>query len=161
MPYSDGDIRAVGQGDGKDWPPNCLVGGLARMTFDASAHPPSCAGLHISPPREAFKHFEGGCDTEMTVGISLACMYDPCSGQFRHIDTDGAIETGTDSIRSGVNCDGVADKQYSVVVPLEQATFGDNIKYVCGVGPLVQGEVVIKRRGRGHNVVLVPSRSEL
>ena len=30
---TDGDARAVGQGDGEDWPANCLAGCLTRLTF--------------------------------------------------------------------------------------------------------------------------------
>lgn len=44
--------RVVGQGDGKDWQVNCLVGGVSHRPFEAVAH-------HINPPLEAFKHFEG------------------------------------------------------------------------------------------------------
>ena len=33
-------------------------------------------------------------------------------------------------------------KQDSIVVPLDQAAFGDEIEYVCEVGALVRGDVV-------------------
>ena len=36
----------------------------------------------------------------------------------------------------------VADKQDSIVVTLDQAAFGSEIKYVCGVGSLMRGNVV-------------------
>ena len=36
----------------------------------------------------------------------------------------------------------VAGKQYSIVVILEQAAFGSEIKYVCGVGTLMRGNVI-------------------
>ena len=36
----------------------------------------------------------------------------------------------------------VAGKQYSIVVTLDQAVFGSEIKYVCGVGTLMRGNVV-------------------
>ena len=36
----------------------------------------------------------------------------------------------------------VADKQYSIVVTLDQAVFGSEIKYVFGVGTLMRGNVV-------------------
>ena len=36
----------------------------------------------------------------------------------------------------------VADKQYSNMVTLDQAAFGSEIKYVCGVGTLMRGIVV-------------------
>ena len=37
---------------------------------------------------------------------------------------------------------GAADKQYSMVVTLDQAAFDGEIKYVCGVRALVRGDVV-------------------
>ena len=36
----------------------------------------------------------------------------------------------------------VAEKQYSIVVTLDQAAFGSEIKYTCGVGTLMRGDVV-------------------
>ena len=36
----------------------------------------------------------------------------------------------------------VADKQYSIVVTLDQAAFGSAIEYICGVGTLVREDVV-------------------
>ena len=77
----------------------------------------------------------------------MACMHDPRSGQKGHIDANGVIErrpprTGRGTIWSGGYCDGVADKQYSIVVTLDQAAFGGEIKYVCGVGALMRGNVV-------------------
>ena len=77
----------------------------------------------------------------------MACMHDPRSGQKGHIDANGVVErgpsrTGREIIWSGGYCDGVADNQYSIVVTLDQAAFGGEIKYVCGVGALMRGNVV-------------------
>ena len=83
----------------------------------------------------------------MTRGIGVACMHDPRSGQEEHIDANGVIEkkpskAGRWTIWSGGNCDVVADKQYSIVATLDQAAFGSEIKYVCGVGTLMRENVV-------------------
>ena len=72
---------------------------------------------------------------------------DPRSGQEGHIDTNEVIKrrpsnAGGRAIWSGGNCDVVADKQYSIVVALDQAAFGSEIKYVCGAGTLMRGTVV-------------------
>ena len=77
----------------------------------------------------------------------MACMHDPRSGQEGHIDANGVIErrpsnADRKAIWSGGSCDAVADKQYSTVVPLNQAAFGSKIKYVCGVGTLMRRNVV-------------------
>ena len=69
----------------------------------------------------------------------MACMHDPWSGQEGDIDAKGVIErrpskAGRRTTWSGGNCDMVADKQYSIVVILEQAAFGSEIKYVCRLG---------------------------
>ena len=77
----------------------------------------------------------------------MACTHDPRSGQEGYIDANGVIErrpskTGRRVIWSGGNCDVVADKQYSIVVTLDQAAFGSDTKYVCGVGTLMRGNVV-------------------
>ena len=83
----------------------------------------------------------------MTGGIGGAYMHDPRSGQEGHIDTNGVIErrsskAGRRTIWSVGNCDVVADRQYSIVVTLDQAAFGSEIKYVCGIGTLMRGNVV-------------------
>ena len=83
----------------------------------------------------------------MTGGIGVACMHDPRSGQKRHIDANGVVErrpskTGRETIWSGGYGGGAADKQYSIVVTLDQAAFGGEIEYVCGVGALMRGNVV-------------------
>ena len=124
-----------------------MAAGLTRLTFQAAAHPPFRAGFHTNPPVKAFKHFEGAHNTEMTGGIGVACMHDPRSDQEGYIDANGVIErrlskAGRRTLWSGGKCDVVADKQYSVVVNLDQAAFGSEIKYVCGVGTLVRGNVV-------------------
>ena len=77
----------------------------------------------------------------------MACMHDPRSGQEGHIDANGVIKkrpsnAGRRAIWAGGNCDVVADKQYSIVVTLDQAAFGSEIEYICGVGTLVRGDVV-------------------
>ena len=77
----------------------------------------------------------------------MACMHDPRSGQEGHIDTNRVVErrpskTGRETIRSGGYGDGAADKQYSIVVTRDQAAFGGEIEYVCGVGALMRGNVV-------------------
>ena len=83
----------------------------------------------------------------MTGGIGVACMHYPRSGQKGHIDANGVVErrpskTSRETIWSG-GCGGEAvDKQYSIVVTLDQAAFGGEIEYVCGVGALVGGNVV-------------------
>ena len=84
----------------------------------------------------------------MTGGIGgVACMHDPRSGQKGHIDGNGVVErrpsrTGRETIWSGGYGGGAADKQYSVVVTLDQAAFGGETEYVCGVGALMRGNVV-------------------
>ena len=144
---TDGDARAVEQGDGEDWPANSLAGGLTRFTFEAAAHLPFGADFHANPTVKTFKHFEGARNTEMTGGLGVACVHDPRSGQKGHIDKNGVIErrpskAGRRTIWSGTYCDGVADKQCSIVVTLDQAAFGGEIKYVCGVGTSMRGEMV-------------------
>ena len=72
----------------------------------------------------------------------MACIHDPQSGQKGYIDTNGVIERrpsrwGRRAIWSGGNCDVVADKQYSIVVTLDQAALGSEIKYICGVKTLM------------------------
>ena len=89
---TDGDARAVGQGDGENWPANCLAGGPTCLTFEAAAHPPFRAGFHADPPVKTFKHFEGARDTEMTGGIGVVCVHDPRSGQKGHIDANGVMD---------------------------------------------------------------------
>ena len=64
---TDGNARAVGQGDGEDGPANCLAGGLKLFRAD----------FHANPPVKTFKHFEGAHSTEMTGGIGVACVHDP------------------------------------------------------------------------------------
>ena len=51
-------------------------------------------------------------------------------------------KAGRGAIWSGGDGGGTADEQDSIVVPLDQAAFGDEIEYVCGVGALVRGDVV-------------------
>ena len=77
----------------------------------------------------------------------MVCMHDPRSGQEGHIVANEVIErrpskVGRRTVWSGGNCDVVADKQYSIVVTLDQAAFGSKIKYVCGIGTLMRGNVV-------------------
>ena len=79
--------------------------------------------------------------------IGVACMHDPRSGQKRHIDENGVVErrpskTGRETIRSRGYGGGAADKQYSIVVTLDQAAFGGEIEYVCGVGASMRENVV-------------------
>ena len=73
-------------------------------------------------------------------------MHDPRSGQEGHREPNGVIErrpsnVGRRAIWSGDSCDVVADKQDSIVVPLDQTAFGSEIQYVCGVGALMRGNV--------------------
>ena len=117
------------------------------MAFEAAAYPSFRAGFQTNPPIEAFKHFESARDTEMTGSIGVVCMYDPRSGQKGHIDANGFVErrpskTGRETIWSGGYGGGAVDKQYSIVVTLDQAAFGGEIEYVCGVGALMRGNVV-------------------
>ena len=77
----------------------------------------------------------------------MACMHDPRFGQEEHIDADRVVKrrpskTDRETIRSGGYGGGAADKQYSIVVTLDQAAFGGEIEYVCGVGALMRGNVV-------------------
>ena len=77
----------------------------------------------------------------------MACMHDPRSGQKGHIDANGVVSrrpsrTGRETIWSRGYGGGATDKQYSVVVTLDQATFGGKIEYVCGVGALMRGNVI-------------------
>ena len=101
-----------------------------------------------------FKHFEGARDIEVTGGIGVACMHDPRSGQKGRINANGVVErrpskTGRETIWSGGYGGGAADKQYSIVVILDQAAFGGEIEYVCGVGALIRGNVVAQRGRKG------------
>ena len=87
----------------------------------------------------------------------MACMHDPRSGQEGHIDANGVVErrpfkTGRGTIWSGGYGGGAADKQYSVVVARDQAAFGGEIQYVCGVGELMRGNVVAERGRKGLRV---------
>ena len=77
----------------------------------------------------------------------MACMHDLRSGQKRHIDANGVVKmrpskTGRETIWSGDYGGGAADKQYSIVLTLDQAAFGGDIEYVCGVGALMRRDVV-------------------
>ena len=59
----------------------------------------------------------------------MACMHDPRSGQEGHIDANGfnkrrPSKAGRRTIWSGGSCDVVADKQYNIVVTLDQVAFG-------------------------------------
>ena len=77
----------------------------------------------------------------------MACVHDPRSGQKGHIDANGVIEGEPAVAGRGVNwagsyCDGVAGKQCSTVVALDQAAFGGEIKYVSGGGTSMRGDVV-------------------
>ena len=77
----------------------------------------------------------------------MACMHDLRSGQKGHIDANGVVEwrpskTGRETIWRGGYDGRAADKQYSIVVTLDQAAFGGEIEYVCGVGALMRGNVV-------------------
>ena len=77
----------------------------------------------------------------------MACMHDPRSGQKGQIDVNGVVErrpskTGREAIWSGGYGGGAADKQYRIVVTLDQAGFGGEIEYVCGIGALILGNVV-------------------
>ena len=77
----------------------------------------------------------------------MVCMHDPRSGQEGHKDANGVNKgrpsnEGRRAIWAGGNCDVVADKQYSIVVTLDQAAFRSEIKYICGVGTLVREDVV-------------------
>ena len=83
----------------------------------------------------------------MTGGIGVACVHDPRPGQKGHIDANGVVErrpskTGWETIWSGGYGGGAADKQYSIVVALDQAAFGGEIENACGVGALMRGNVV-------------------
>ena len=77
----------------------------------------------------------------------MACMHDPRPGQNGTIDANGVVErgpseTGRETIWSGGYSGRAADKQYSIVVNLDQVAFGGEIEYVCGVGALMRGNVV-------------------
>ena len=83
----------------------------------------------------------------MTGSIGVACVHDPRSGQKGHIDANKVVErrpsrTGRETIWSEGYGGRAADKQYSIVVTLDQAAFGSKIEYVCGVGALMRGNVV-------------------
>ena len=77
----------------------------------------------------------------------MACMHDPRSGQKGYIDANGVVErrpskTGWETIWSEGYGGGAMDKQYSIVVTLNQAAFGGEIEYVCGIGALMRRNVV-------------------
>ena len=76
----------------------------------------------------------------------MACMHDPRSDQEGYIDPNRVVErrpskTGRETNWSGGYGSGAADKQYSIVVTLEQAVFGGEIEYVGGVGALMRRNV--------------------
>ena len=77
----------------------------------------------------------------------MACMHDLRPGQKGYIDANGVVEgrpseTGGETIWSGGYGGRAADKQHSIVVTLDQAAFGGEIEYVCGVGALMRGNLV-------------------
>ena len=77
----------------------------------------------------------------------MACVHDPRSGQKGHVDANEVVErgpskTGRETIWSGGYGGGATDKQYRIVVTLDQAAFGGEIEYVCGVGALMRGNEV-------------------
>ena len=77
----------------------------------------------------------------------MACMHDPRPGRKGYTDANGVVErrtseTGRETIWSGGYGVRAADKQYSIVVTLDQAAFGGEIEYFCGVGALMRGNVV-------------------
>ena len=118
-----------------------------------SGAPTFRADFHTNPPVESFKHFEGAHNTNVTGGIGVACVHDPRSGQEGHIDANRVIKrrpsnAGRRAIWARGNCDVVADKQNSIVIILDQAAFGSEIKYIRGVGTLVRGNVVAERGQR-------------
>ena len=87
----------------------------------------------------------------------MACMHDPRFGQKGHIYANGVVErrpskTGRETIWSGGYGGRAADKQYSIVVTLDQAPFGGVIEYVYGVGVLMRGNAVAKRGRKGLRV---------
>ena len=69
---TDGNARAVGQGDGEDgaggWGGRAseLSGGRSYAPDEEAAHPLFRADFHADPPVKTFKHFEGVHSTEMT-----------------------------------------------------------------------------------------------
>ena len=90
----------------------------------------------------------------MTGDIGVACMHDPRSGQKGHIDANGVVErrpskTGRDAIWSGGYGGGAVNKQYSILVTLDQVAFGGKIEYVCGIGVSMRGNVVAWRGRKG------------
>ena len=124
------------------------------MAFEAAAYPPFRAGFHANPPIEAFKHFEGARDTEVTRGVGVARLHDPRSDQEGHVDANGIVKrrpskAGRVTVWSGGDGGGTADEQYCIVVTLDQAAFGGEIEDVCGVGALVRGDVVAWRGRKG------------
>ena len=77
----------------------------------------------------------------------MACMHDPRSGQKGHMDANGVVERrpskmDRETIWTGGYGGGAADKQYGIVVTLDQAAFGGEIEYVSGIGALMRGNVV-------------------
>ena len=76
---TDKDARGIGQGYWEDWPTNCLAGGTARLTFEATTYPRFLACVHANPPVEAMQYFEDASDTEMTEGIRMAWAHYPRS----------------------------------------------------------------------------------
>ena len=46
-------------------------------------------------------------------------------------------------------CGVLAYQQYSVVVAVREASLGSKINNVCGVWPLVGGDVIAEGRGKG------------
>ena len=77
----------------------------------------------------------------------MARLHDPRSGQEGNVDANEVVKrrpskAGRVAVWLGGGGGGTADEQYSIVVTLDQAAFGDEIEDVCGVGALVREDVV-------------------
>ena len=76
----------------------------------------------------------------------MACVHYLGSSQQRHVDADGIIKGGA---ARAAGCGGVGYQQYCVVVAVGEASFGSKINNVCGVWPLVGGDVIAEGKGKG------------
>lgn len=78
--YVDEDTKAIWQGGGKHGLANGSMGGLARLTLEATVHPLR-AGFRANLPIETFKRSGETPSTEVTGCVSLACIYGPRCGR--------------------------------------------------------------------------------
>ena len=114
-----------------------------------SIAPTFCANFHTNPLTEAFQHFEGMHNIEITGGIGVVCVHDPRSCQNMKIIVDwfmegGSARTARVAISRWGDGNRFSGEQDSFVVSLEQAASCDKVGHFCGFGSLMRGNVNAK-----------------